>query len=196
MAGESGSGKSTLIRAVAGLWPWGRGRVQLPSQEGIAFVPQRPYVPAGSLRRAILYPQSGNAVPDNEICSALESCSLDYLAERLDEDGLNWDQILSGGERQRLAFCRLLIYKPKYIVMDEATSALDEQSHHKLMSLLRNALAEAAIISVGHRPGMEKYHDRGVAPRSVDAKQRVHRLVAMFDGDFKLCGGAAPVAAR
>jgi putative ATP-binding cassette transporter len=195
MAGESGSGKSTLIRAVAGLWPWGRGKVQLPSQEVIAFVPQRPYVPAGSLRRAILYPQSDNAVADNDIISALESCGLDYLAERLDEEGLNWDQILSGGERQRLAFCRLLIHKPKYIFMDEATSALDEQSHHKLMSLLRNALAEAAIISVGHRPGMEKYHDRGVALRAVDAKQRIHRLVAMFDGDFTL-RGAAPAPAR
>lgn len=186
MAGESGSGKSTLIRAVAGLWPWGGGRVHLPGQGAIAFVPQRPYVPAGSLRRAILYPQSGVSIPDQRIIEAMENCGLAYLVERLDEEGLHWDQMLSGGERQRLAFCRLLIQKPRYIVMDEATSALDEQSHHSLMSMLRSALAESAIISVGHHPGMEKYHDRGFALRAVDSKRRVHRLVSMFGVDVPL----------
>lgn len=177
MSGESGSGKSTIIRAVAGLWPWGGGQVRLPRSGDVAFVPQRPYIPQGTLRRAILYPAASNVPKTGDIRTIIERCGLGYLAERLDEEGVHWDQILSGGERQRVAFARLLVQKPRYIILDEATSALDEKSHHDMMAMVRDALPQAAIISVGHRPGMEKYHDSTMALERIDPRRRVNRLV-------------------
>lgn len=160
ITGESGSGKSTLIRALAGLWPWGSGSILLPRDAPIAFVPQRPYLPLGSLRDALLYPEAGAEIDDKRIVAVMERCGLAYLAGRLDEDNIRWDQTLSGGERQRIAFCRLLLHKPKIIIMDEATSALDEQSQASLLSLLREDLSGATVVSVGHRPGIEDFHDR------------------------------------
>jgi vitamin B12/bleomycin/antimicrobial peptide transport system ATP-binding/permease protein len=160
LAGESGSGKSTLIRALAGLWPWGSGRVLLPKDASIAFLPQRPYLPLGTLRQALAYPHLDAKLDDAAVEAAMRRCGLSYLVKRLDEPDLRWDQTLSGGERQRVAFCRLLLHKPKVIIMDEATSALDEESQHSMLSLLREDLAYATVISVGHRPGVEDFHDR------------------------------------
>jgi putative ATP-binding cassette transporter len=160
LGGESGSGKSTLIRALAGLWPWGSGRVLMPKDASIAFLPQRPYLPLGTLREALAYPHHDVALDAGAVEAAMRRCGLSYLVKRLDEPDLRWDQTLSGGERQRVAFCRLLLHKPQIIIMDEATSALDEESQHSLLSLLREDLSYATVISVGHRPGVEAFHDR------------------------------------
>lgn len=162
VTGESGSGKSTLVRALAGLWPWGSGRVLLPAGVPLTFVPQRPYLPVGSLRDILLYPHGGRTVEDGALHAAMTRCGLGTFIRRLDETGTRWDQTLSGGERQRIAFCRLLIQRPAIIIMDEATSALDEDSQVSLLSLLREDLSSATVISVGHRPGIEDFHDRTI----------------------------------
>lgn len=159
LQGESGSGKSTLIRAIAGLWPWGAGQVLLPKGVKLAFLPQKPYLPLASLREAVTYPAPNVEVPAERIIEALGKVGLGHLATHLDRDE-NWDQILSGGERQRVAFARLLIQRPDIIVMDEATSALDEESQNRLLTLITEEFADAIIISVGHRPGLEDYHNR------------------------------------
>ncbi len=161
VAGESGSGKSTLIRALAGLWPWGAGSITVPRGRSIAFLPQRPYMPKGTLRTVLLYPATEEKVEDEVIRAALERCGLPHLANRLGATD-DWDRILSGGERQRIAFARLLIQKPDIIVMDEATSALDDDSQNALLKLFEDELASATIISVGHRPGLEDFHDRKI----------------------------------
>jgi vitamin B12/bleomycin/antimicrobial peptide transport system ATP-binding/permease protein len=162
ITGESGSGKSTLIRALAGLWPWGAGTIRVPKGVKIAFVPQRPYLPMGSLRDILLYPYGDAKIDDTKIQAAMKRCGLDNFCMRLDEE-FDWDRTLSGGERQRVAFCRLLIQQPAIIIMDEATSALDEASQHSMLSLLLDELKPATVISVGHRAGIEEFHDRKIS---------------------------------
>ena len=155
--GESGSGKSTLIRAMAGLWPWGSGRILRPADAKVAFMPQHPYIPLGSLRHALVYPAAKTDHDDETIRTALKKCGLSHLIGQLDDEE-NWSRILSGGEQQRVAFARVLINPPDLIIMDEATSALDELSQARVMDFLNNELAAATVISVGHRPGLEAYH--------------------------------------
>ena len=159
VTGPSGSGKSTLIRALAGLWPWGQGSILVPEGKSIAFVPQQPYMPLGALRSVLTYPDDDKAYDDDRIVKAMQRCGLGYLASRLDEEE-RWDRALSGGERQRVAFARLLLQKPDIIVMDEATSALDEESQDDMLSMINNELAASTIVSIGHRPGIENYHNR------------------------------------
>jgi vitamin B12/bleomycin/antimicrobial peptide transport system ATP-binding/permease protein len=156
--GQSGSGKSTIMRAVAGVWPWGRGAVELPKGR-IAFMPQKPYFPLGTLREAMLYPEKPDGVDDEDLRQALHKVGLDHLRGRLDEEQ-RWDHILSGGEQQRVAFARVLIQKPRWVFMDEATSALDEAGQDNIMRLLAEELPESAVVSIGHRPGLEAFHTR------------------------------------
>jgi putative ATP-binding cassette transporter len=158
--GRSGSGKSTIMRAVAGVWPWGRGAIHLPTGR-IAFLPQKPYFPLGSLRDALLYPEAPEGIGDDALREALHKVGLDHLRDRLD-DTERWDQILSGGEQQRVAFARALVHKPDWMFMDEATSALDEAGQENIMMLLIDELPDTAIISIGHRPGLEQFHTREV----------------------------------
>ena len=160
LGGESGSGKSTLIRAIAGLWPWGEGRILIPAGAKLAFVPQRPYIPLGTLRDAIAYPVEGSLLADERAKAVLKDVGLGYLANKLDAEEERWDQILSGGERQRVAFARLLIDEPTIIIMDEATAALDIDSEFRLLTLLFERLPNATIFSVGHRPGLQELHSR------------------------------------
>ena len=160
LGGESGSGKSTLIRAIAGLWPWGEGRILIPAGAKLAFVPQRPYIPLGTLRDAIAYPVEGSLLADERAKAVLKDVGLGYLADKLDTDEERWDQTLSGGERQRVAFARLLIDEPNIIIMDEATAALDIDSEFRLLTLLFERLPNATIFSVGHRPGLQELHSR------------------------------------
>jgi vitamin B12/bleomycin/antimicrobial peptide transport system ATP-binding/permease protein len=161
VAGESGSGKSTLIRAVAGLWPWGRGGVEVAPGARVMLMPQRAYVPVGSLRRAATYPEPPESKDDAEIVDTLRLVGLGHLTDRLDEEG-PWDQTLSGGEKQRLAFVRIFLHRPDIIVLDEATSALDPNSQDELMSLLTEQLVGTTVVSVGHRPELEAFHSRKI----------------------------------
>jgi putative ATP-binding cassette transporter len=159
IVGESGTGKSTLVRAVAGLWPWGEGEIVMQRDSRLLMLPQKPYVPLGSLRRATTYPTAADSVPDQEVRDSLEAVGLGHLLDRLDEEA-PWEQTLSGGEKQRLAFARLLIHKPDLIVLDEATSALDPESQERLMQLVNEKIPDATVISVGHRPELEAFHER------------------------------------
>lgn len=157
--GDCGSGKSTLIRAIAGLWPWGSGEIQIPPNAKIAFLPQQPYFPLGSLRAALLYPNLEGDAPRERITDALTRCGLAHLIARLDEAD-DWRAALSAGEQQRAAFARVLLARPDVLIMDEPTSALDEESEAQMMSFLREDLAGAAVIHVSRQPGLERFHDR------------------------------------
>jgi putative ATP-binding cassette transporter len=159
IVGPSGSGKSTLFRAIAGLWPWGAGRIVLPDSSRMMFMPQRPYLPLGTLREAVVYPAAADKFSDDEVREALKRCGLEHLLNRLD-DNERWDRVLSGGEQQRLAFTRLMLHKPEWVFMDEATSAIDEEGQDSLMRLFTEELAGATIVSIAHRPGMDAFHDR------------------------------------
>ena len=161
VAGESGTGKSTLVRAIAGLWPWGGGEVNFHPDRRLFMLPQKPYVPSGTLRRAIAYPGAENDWIDEQVCDALHKVGLDHLKEKIGEEG-PWDQTLSGGEKQRLAFARLLLHNPDIIVLDEATSALDEKSQDKMMGIVTEELPNATIVSVAHRVELEAFHSRKI----------------------------------
>jgi putative ATP-binding cassette transporter len=161
VAGESGTGKSTLVRAIAGLWPWGEGEIQVESGAKMLLLPQRAYIPAGSLRRAATYPEPADSKEIDEVAKALKQVGLGHLVDRLDEEA-PWDRTLSGGEKQRLAFARILLHRPDIIVLDEATSALDPDSQDKLMELLTKELDATTIVSVGHRPELEAFHNRKI----------------------------------
>jgi vitamin B12/bleomycin/antimicrobial peptide transport system ATP-binding/permease protein len=161
VAGESGTGKSTLVRAIAGLWPWGDGAVNLHPDRRLFMLPQRPYVPSGTLRRAIAYPGAEHDWRDEQVCEALHKVGLDHLKEKVGEEG-PWDQTLSGGEKQRLAFARLILHNPDIVVLDEATSALDEKSQDKMMQMVTEELPKATIVSVAHRAELEAFHSRKI----------------------------------
>jgi putative ATP-binding cassette transporter len=161
VAGESGTGKSTLVRALAGLWPWGGGSVNFHPDRRLFMLPQKPYIPSGTLRRAIAYPGAADDWRTEQICDALHKVGLDHLKEKIEEDG-PWDQTLSGGEKQRLAFARLLLHNPDIVVLDEATSALDEKSQDKMMEMVIGELPKATIVSVAHRVELEAFHSRKI----------------------------------
>ncbi|MBP2291700.1 ABC transporter ATP-binding protein/permease [Azospirillum rugosum] len=164
VTGASGSGKSTLFRAVAGIWPFGRGRVGLPSGAEAMFLPQKPYMPIGSLRAAVTYPSAPDAFAGEAVREALEAVGLPALADRLDEDD-HWAQRLSGGEQQRVAFARALLHKPDWLFLDEATSACDPETEARLYTLLAERLPGTTVLSIGHRTSLTAFHDRRVEVR-------------------------------
>jgi len=159
ITGVSGSGKSTLFRAFAGIWPFGRGRVCMPAKARVLFLPQKPYLPIGSLRVVLAYPSPQRTFDDDRLRAVLRDCELPALGERLD-DVQNWALILSGGEQQRIAFARALLHEPDWLFMDEATSAVDEDMERRLYALLRDRLKTTTMVSVGHRPGLAAFHRR------------------------------------
>jgi putative ATP-binding cassette transporter len=161
IAGESGTGKSTLVRAIAGLWPWGDGRIELRRGARIFFLPQHSYVPTGTLRRAAAYPDPAESHSREEIEDAFRHVGLEHLIDRLDEEA-PWDHTLSGGEKQRLAFARVFLHNPDIVVLDEATAALDPESQDRLMELVAKRPSETTLISVGHRPELESFHNRKI----------------------------------
>ena len=159
IAGPSGSGKSTLFRAMAGIWPFGKGMVRVPADGRALFLPQRAYIPLGTLRHALCYPRGEDQFTDAEVRQALNDCGLPHLAPRLDEDDA-WDRRLSGGEQQRLALARALLLKPDWLFLDEATASLDPEAEAYFYELLRQRLPGTALISIAHRPSVARFHSR------------------------------------
>jgi putative ATP-binding cassette transporter len=159
IVGESGAGKSTLFRALAGLWPWGTGTIMRPDPDTMMFMPQRPYLPLGTLRAALAYPDAPDAFPTAAIEGALKRVGLaEYLA-MLDVPA-RLDKSLSLGQQQLIGFARLLLHRPCWVFLDEATSALDDLSQKRVMSMFDEELAGATVVSIGHRPGLEAFHPR------------------------------------
>lgn len=160
LSGRSGSGKSTLLRAMGHLWPAGHGSIRLPASRHL-FLPQKPYLPIGTLRDALSYPQPGETYAPERYAQVLETCRLSHLVARLDEAN-HWQRMLSPGEQQRLAFARALLYAPQWLYMDEATSAMDEEDEATLYQALIDQLPGLSIVSVGHRSSLKRFHPRHV----------------------------------
>ena len=171
ISGGSGAGKSTLLRAIAGIWPYGTGEISLPTGWRTMFLPQRPYLPLGSLRRAIYYPQPVPENADDNLAGLLEHFGLQKLAGQLDAVD-DWSRILSLGEQQRLAFIRILLLRPDIVFLDESTSALDEPREAQAYEILHQMLPQMAVVSVGHRSSLLNCHDK--------------QLVLAGDGYWKL----------
>ena len=171
ISGGSGAGKSTLLRAIAGIWPYGTGEISLPTGWRTMFLPQRPYLPLGSLRRAIYYPQPVPENTDDNLTGLLERFGLQKLAGQLDAVD-DWSRILSLGEQQRLAFIRILLLRPDIVFLDESTSALDEPREAQAYEILHQMLPQMAVVSVGHRSSLLNCHDK--------------QLVLAGDGYWKL----------
>jgi putative ATP-binding cassette transporter len=155
--GPSGSGKSTLFRAIAGIWPFAEGRLALPPGKRLLFLPQRAYIPLGSLRRAVCYPEDAARFPEAEVAAALTDAGLASLLPNLDEEA-NWAKRLSGGEQQRLALARALLIRPDFLFLDEATASLDPASEAALHGLLTERLPQTAILSIAHRESLARFH--------------------------------------
>ena len=165
LGGASGSGKSTLFRAIAGIWPFGRGEIRRPQDCHLLFLPQKPYLPIGTLREVVSYPMAGDDVDNVTLSEALEVVGLPHLARRLDEVG-HWALQLSPGEQQRIAFARALVQKPDWLFLDEATSAVDEATEARLYRLVRERLKATTVFSVGHRATLRAFHTRHLLVRA------------------------------
>jgi putative ATP-binding cassette transporter len=174
ITGASGSGKSTLFRALAGIWPFGKGHVHVPAGARVLFLPQKPYIPIGTLRDAVKYPDEHSTASDQDIIGALTAVGLGHLADRLN-DVAHWSNILSGGEQQRLAVARALVYRPDWLFLDEATASLDEPMEAEIYAQLKQRLPATTIISIGHRPTLRRWHDRQL--RLERAPEQEGRLV-------------------
>ncbi|MFQ3629660.1 MAG: ABC transporter ATP-binding protein/permease, partial [Cyanobacteriota bacterium] len=159
IVGHSGAGKSSILRAIAGLWNQGTGRIVRPDLDEMLFLPQRPYMVLGTLRDQLLYPHPDAVIDEGQLRYALEQVNLSDLPERVGgfDVELDWANVLSLGEQQRLAFARLLLTQPRYAILDEATSALDLANERRLYDQIRQK--GTTYISVGHRPSLLKYHD-------------------------------------
>jgi len=159
LPGPSGAGKRTLLRAIAGIWRFGRGRIVLPEETRTAFLWERPYFPIGTLRAALAYPLPEGTFADDKIREVLHVLDLDGLADQLDEMQ-QWEQRLSGGEQQRLALARVLLHEPDWVFLDGATSSLDEDTEKRIYAVLREGLPRTAIVSIADRSSIAQYHER------------------------------------
>ena len=159
VVGPSGCGKTSFLRLVSGLWPAARGEVQRPPLSELLFIPQKPYMILGSLREQLCYPQEPQRFSDEHLRSVLNEVRLSALVQRYPDFDIkqDWPRLLSLGEQQRLAFARLLLNSPRFVVLDEATSALDVGTEKHLYELLSQR--EMAFVSVGHRPSLKSFHD-------------------------------------
>ncbi|MGH6742846.1 MAG: ABC transporter ATP-binding protein/permease, partial [Bradyrhizobium sp.] len=159
VTGPSGAGKSTLFRAIAGIWPYGNGAIEIPAKASLMMLPQRPYFPIGTLHAAIAYPSEASDFTAEQIKEALTEVGLPQLAPRLDRQE-HWNRILSLGEQQRLGIARALLHTPNFLFLDEATASLDEPSEAALYRVLADKLPGTTVISIGHRATLEAFHQR------------------------------------
>jgi putative ATP-binding cassette transporter len=162
VTGPSGSGKSTLFRAIGGIWPFGKGRVAVPAQASTMILPQRPYLPIGTLAAAVSYPAVAGTIDAGRIRDLVVAVGLPALATRL-ADEAHWNRMLSLGEQQRLAIARAILHAPDYLLLDEATASLDEPSEAALYKLLHERLPDTTIVSIGHRSTLNAFHRRHLA---------------------------------
>src|SRR3954454_6825251 len=165
--GPSGSGKSTLFRAISGIWPFGEGRIATPKGAGMMLLPQRPYIPVGTLKGTVVYPAVEGAYDDAAIAEALKAARLPQFVGRLHEEGF-WAQSLSLGEQQRLAIARALLAKPDWLFLDEATAALDEPTEAEIYRVLSERLSDTTLVSIGHRSTTQAFHERRIDMRPAD----------------------------
>jgi putative ATP-binding cassette transporter len=159
LCGPSGSGKSTLLRAIAGIWPFGSGEIRMPSNSRVLFLPQKPYLPIGTLREVVSYPMPAGGVDEATLRQTLKEVGLPDLAHKLDENS-HWALQLSPGEQQRIAFARALAQRPDWLFLDEATSSVDEATEAFLYRLVRNQLPGTTLFSIGHRSTLRRFHAR------------------------------------
>lgn len=162
VTGPSGAGKSTFFRAMAGIWPYWKGSVRLPQGARLLFLPQKPYLPIGSLKRAVAYPADTAGFSDAQVADALRAVGLAQLADDVGRSE-NWAQVLSGGEQQRLAFARALLNKPDWLFLDEATASLPEEAQDALYRMLKQRLPRTTLVSIGHRESLRGHHERQFA---------------------------------
>ena len=162
LTGPSGAGKSTLFRAIAGIWPYWKGRIALPKGARLLFLPQRPYLPIGTLKYAACYPEDAGRIADEQVTEALRAVGLAHMSTQLGREE-NWAQLLSGGEQQRLAIARALLNKPDWLFMDEPTAALPDDAQDALYRLVKERLPAATLVSIGHRDALAQYHARRLA---------------------------------
>ncbi|WP_050403704.1 ABC transporter ATP-binding protein/permease [Bradyrhizobium embrapense] len=162
VTGPSGAGKSTLFRAVAGIWPFGRGAVEIPANASLMMLPQRPYLPIGSLHDAVVYPGQAASYDAGRVRETLAAVGLPQLAARLEEQA-HWNRMLSLGEQQRLGIARALLHAPQFLFLDEATASLDEPSEAALYRLIAEKLPDTTVVSIGHRATLDAFHQRNVS---------------------------------
>ena len=172
--GVSGSGKSTLLRAISGIWPFVDGKIFLPERDKLMFIPQKPYLPLGTLRAALNYP-GNKPIDDTELIYLMDLCQIGYLKDKLDLEA-DWSHVLSVGEQQRLAFVRAHIQQPQWLFLDEATSALDEDTEATMYSLLQERLPQTTVVSVGHRSTLNKYHEHVLRLNKVTRQVTLEKL--------------------
>jgi putative ATP-binding cassette transporter len=161
ITGQTGTGKSTLLRILSRLWPFGAGKVTMPAGARYLFLPQKPYLPLGTLRDVIAYPDIDKPPPDDKVGEVLEELGMGSFRDRLDEQQ-NWAAVLSGGEQQRIAIVRAVFQKPDWLFMDEATAALDEPTEKRVYDMVKRLLPGTTVVSVGHRSTLKAFHDRNV----------------------------------
>jgi vitamin B12/bleomycin/antimicrobial peptide transport system ATP-binding/permease protein len=175
VTGPSGAGKSTLFRALAGIWPFGSGRVTVPKDAKVMLLPQRPYFPVATLAAAVSYPAKSGSFDDARIAEALVAVGLPEWAERLTQEA-HWNRMLSIGEQQRLAIARALLQAPDYLLLDEATASLDEPAEASLYRLLHERLKGTTIISIGHRSTLGAFHGRRIDVVTGEAASQVRNV--------------------
>jgi putative ATP-binding cassette transporter len=158
VVGGTGVGKGALMRAIAGLWPWGKGAIEMPQNTTMMFVSERPYLPPGRLRDALAYPAPAEEFPLDRVVAALQRCRLEEYVARLDEDA-RWNEALPEGIMEQMGFARILLHRPAWIFLDEATSSLDDETQAAVLSGLRSELPNSAVLTFSARSGLEAFHD-------------------------------------